>query len=250
MQIFKYIVVFLYGIVIGSFLNVCIYRIPKKEDVVKERSHCMTCGHILTWYELIPVFSYLLQRGRCRSCGTRLSIQYPLMEALNGVLYVIIIYEEGVTPYGILLCLLCSVLLVLSVIDFRTYYIPIGINISVLLIGVVYTCFDYKNVSDHLWGMICVSGFLFVLYLITKRRGIGDGDIKLMIGAGAFLGVWPSILALWIACLLGAVIHSIRMKVSKIGHQLAFGPYLAIGILFSALYGEELIHRYMEYLMR
>lgn len=250
MQIFKYIVVFLYGIVIGSFLNVCIYRIPKEEDIVKERSHCMTCGHTLKWYELIPVFSYLLQRGRCRSCGTRLSIQYPLMEVLNGVLYVIIIYKEGITLYGILLCLLCSVLLVLSVIDFRTYYIPIGINICVLLIGVIYTCFDYKNVSNHLWGMICVSGFLFVLYLLTKKRGIGDGDIKLMVGAGAFLGVWPSILALWMACLLGAVIHSTRMKVSKVGHQLAFGPYLAIGILFSALYGEELIQRYMEYLMR
>lgn len=250
MQIFKYILVFLYGIVIGSFLNVCIYRIPKEEDIVKERSHCMTCGHTLRWYELIPVFSYLLQRGRCRSCGTKLSIQYPLMEAINGVLYVIIIYRVGITPYGILLCLLCSVLLVLSVIDFRTYYIPIGINICVLIIGLVYTCFDYKNVSNHLWGMIGVSGFLLVLYLLTKKRGIGDGDIKLMIGAGAFLGVWPSILALWIACLLGAVIHSIRMKVSKVGHQLAFGPYLAIGILFSALYGEELIHRYMEYLMR
>lgn len=250
MQISKYIVIFLYGIVIGSFLNVCIYRIPKEEDIVKERSHCMTCGHTLRWYELIPVFSYLFQRGRCRSCGTKLSIQYPLMEVLNGVLYVIIIHRVGITPYGILLCLLCSILLVLSVIDFRTYYIPIGINICVLIIGLVYTCFDYKNVSNHLWGMIGVSGFLFALYLLTKKRGIGDGDIKLMIGAGAFLGVWPSILALWIACLLGAVIHSIRMKVSKVGHQLAFGPYLAIGILFSALYGEELIHRYMEYLMR
>ncbi|WP_310605622.1 prepilin peptidase [Anaerosporobacter sp.] len=250
MQLFYYIVVFLYGIVIGSFLNVCIYRIPKKEDLVKAHSHCMTCGHILRWYELIPVFSYLFQRGRCRGCGIKIAIQYPLVETLNGVCYLIIIHRMGITPEGILLCLLCSALLVLSVIDFRTYTIPFGINISVLAIGIMAIAFDYKNVSEHLLGMVCVSGFLFALYLLTKKRGIGDGDIKLMIGAGAFLGVLPSILALWVACLLGAIIHTIRMKVSKVGHQLAFGPYLAIGILFSALYGEELIGRYMNYLIR
>lgn len=212
MQTYKYIVIFVYGIVIGGFLNTYITR------------HLRQIGDF--------------------------TIPYQLIEILNGVLYVIIIHRMGISPCGILLCFLCSALLVLSAIDFKTYYIPLKINICILSLGLLYTFFDYKNISDHLGGTFLVSGFLLLIYLLTKKRGIGDGDIKLMVGAGAFLGVWPSILALWIACLLGAVIHSIRMKISKIGHQLAFGPYLAIGILFSALYGEELIRRYMDYLLR
>lgn len=212
MQTYKYIVIFVYGIVIGGFLNACIIRKLRQIE--------------------------------------NFTIPYQLIEILNGALYVIIIHRMGISPCGILLCFFSSALLVLSVIDFKTYYIPIEINICILSIGLLYMFFDYKNFIDHLVGMFGVSGFLFLIYLLTKKRGIGDGDIKLMLGAGAFLGVWPSVLALWVACLLGAVIHSIRMKISKIGHHLAFGPYLAIGILISALYGEELIRRYMDYLLR
>jgi leader peptidase (prepilin peptidase) / N-methyltransferase len=219
MQSYKCIVVFLSGIVIGGFLNAYMIR----SQILREHSN---------GYE------------------SRQSLQYPLIEILNGIFYVIIIHRVGINPNGILLCLLCSILLVLSFIDFKTYYIPVEINICVLFIGLLYTFFDYKKVGDHLLGMSLVSGFLFVIYLVTKKKGIGDGDIKLMVGAGAFLGFWPSVLALWIACLLGAVIHSIRMKITKVGHQLAFGPYLAVGILFSSLYGEELMLRYMEYLLR
>lgn len=237
---------FLYGIVIGSFLNVCIYRIPKKEDIVKKRSHCMQCGHTLHWYELIPVLSFLLQKGKCKVCGAKLSWQYPVVELLNGIIYLIVISKVGITLYGILLCILYSVLIVISIIDFRTYTIPIGLNKGCFLIGVIYSILDYSNLFDHLLGMVCVSGFLFVLYFLTKKQGIGDGDIKLMIGAGAFLGLWPSLLALWIACVLGAIIHCIRMKVSKVGHRLAFGPYLSVGIVISALYGKELIQLYVD----
>lgn len=245
MQLAQNIIIFLYGIVIGSFLNVCIYRLPKHENIVSERSHCMECGHQLQWYELFPVFSFIWQRGRCRNCNTKLSIQYPAIELLNGILYVIIFRKEGLTPYGVLLCLLGSALIVLSIIDWRTYYIPLGINVFIGVIGILYTCFDYRNLVSHLIGMVGVSGFLFLLYLITRGRGIGDGDIKLMIGAGLFLGPWLSILALWIACLLGAIIHTIRMKVCKVGHQLAFGPYLAVGIMIAALYGEKLMNWYL-----
>ena len=127
-----YIIILLYGIVIGSFVNVCIYRIPLEEDIVKERSHCMSCGHVLQWYELIPLVSYLVQKGKCRECGTKLSVQYPLIEGLNGVLYVLIAVINGLNVDSLLYCLLISALITLSVIDWRTYEIPIGINIFIL----------------------------------------------------------------------------------------------------------------------
>ena len=126
-----YIVIFIFGIVLGSFLNVCIYRIPKKEDIVKARSHCMQCGHLLGWYELIPLFSYLLQGGKCRKCKSKISVQYPVIEGANGIAYVLIFMINGINVDSLLYCLLTSALLVLSVIDWRTFEIPIGINVFI-----------------------------------------------------------------------------------------------------------------------
>lgn len=126
-----YTTIFLFGIVIGSFVNVCIYRIPKKEDIVKVRSHCMSCGYQLKWYDLVPLFSYLALRGRCRRCNVKLSVQYPVVEAANGILYVLIVLVNGANVESLLYCLLTSALLALSVIDFRTYEIPVGINLFI-----------------------------------------------------------------------------------------------------------------------
>lgn len=118
--ILLYIVIFLYGIVIGSFLNVLIYRIPKKENIVTTRSHCMNCGYQLRWYDLVPLFSYLALGGRCRKCKAHISVQYPVIEALNGVLYLLVFWKYGMSVDSLVYCLLFSALLALSVIDFRT----------------------------------------------------------------------------------------------------------------------------------
>lgn len=131
-DIILYSIIFLFGIVIGSFLNVCIFRIPEKEDIVKTGSHCMSCGYRLKWYDMIPVISFLALRGKCRKCGAKLSVQYPLIEAANGILYVLIVWTGGLGIESLLYCLLASALLVLSVIDFRTYEIPFGINLFIL----------------------------------------------------------------------------------------------------------------------
>lgn len=133
--ILLYIIIFLYGIVIGSFLNVCIYRIPKQENIVKIRSHCMNCGYQLKWYDLVPVFSYLCLGGKCRSCKQKISVQYPLIELLNGVFYCIVFAVYGISVEALLYALLASALITLSVIDFRTYEIPVGINLFILEIG-------------------------------------------------------------------------------------------------------------------
>ena len=179
--ILLYIVIFLYGIVIGSFLNVLIYRIPKKENIVTTRSHCMNCGYQLKWYDLVPLFSYLVLGGRCRKCKAHISVQYPVIEALNGVLYLIVFWKYGMSVDSLVYCLLFSTLLALSVIDFRTYEIPVGFN-------------------------------LFIL-----------------------------------GCIIGSVIHLIRMKVSGEGHVLAMGPYLSAGVAIAVLWGNEFLQWYLHF---
>ncbi len=246
METLLYTIVLVYGLVIGSFLNVCIYRIPKGENIAITRSHCMSCGHNIAWYDLIPVVSFLILRGRCRSCKTKLSIQYPLVEALNGICYLLIFLANGFCINSVILCLLTSALIVISVIDFRTYEIPVACNGFILVLGIIATAIDYKNLADHLIGLVCISGFLYLLYVLTKGKGIGGGDIKLMAAAGLVIGWVNIILAFFLGCILGSVIHVIRMKVSNEDHVLAMGPYLSMGIFIAALYGDNMIQAYLS----
>ena len=151
LTIFIYTIVFLYGIVIGRFLNVCIFRIPKKENIVQS-SHCMSCGRKLGWRDMVPVFSYIMLRGRCRQCGARISIQYPLIEALNGVLYVVVFMAGGFTFSSVLYCLMTSALIVIAVIDERTYQIPVSQNLFLGLLGIIMTVYDFRHILSHIIG--------------------------------------------------------------------------------------------------
>lgn len=243
--ILGYVMIFLFGIVIGSFLNVCIYRQPKDESILKG-SHCMTCGYELRWYDLIPLLSFLMLKGRCRKCGTKLSLQYPLVEGINGILYVIIFLANGWNIMSILYSFLTSALIVLSVIDWRTYTIPNKINLIILVLAVIATVVDYKDWKTHIIGFFSVGGFLLLLYLITVGRAMGGGDVKLMACAGLMLGWGPIIIAFLTGCIGGSVIHLIRMKISGEGHRLAMGPYLSGGIYISILFGKHIMDWYLS----
>lgn len=240
-----YVFVFLFGIVIGSFLNVCIYRYPKQESLMKG-SHCMQCGYRLRWYDLVPLFSYLILRGRCRKCHTKLSLQYPLVEGMNGALYVIVFLANGVNSISIVYCLLTSALIVLSVIDFRSYIIPDKVNLVILVLGIFAILLDREHWAEHIIGFFSVSVLLLIIYLVTVGRGIGGGDIKLMAAAGLIVGWKVNVLAFLLGCILGSVIHLIRMKVSKAEHKLALGPYLSMGIWIAMLFGEPVINWYLQ----
>lgn len=247
--ILLYIVIFLYGIIIGSFLNVCICRIPRKENIVSVRSHCMNCGYQLKWYDLFPLFSYLALGGRCRRCKTRISVQYPIVEALNGVLYLMVFIRFGMSIESLLYCLLFSALLTLSVIDFRTYEIPPGINYFILAIGLIRAAIDYKQWVDYVIGFLSVSVFLYLLYRFSGGRAIGGGDVKLMAVCGLVIGWKLNILAFFLGCIFGSVIHLIRMKVTGQGHVLAMGPYLSAGIAVSVLFGNDFLEWYLHLYM-
>ena len=240
-----YITIFLFGIVIGSFLNVCIFRIPNHETVVTERSHCMNCGYQLSWYDMVPVFSWLCLGGKCRKCKTPISPQYPIVEAVNGILYMVVFAVNGFSLESILYCLFVSALLVLSVIDWRTYEIPIGINIFILVLGILHTALDYSNWLTYVVGFFSVSLFLFLLLWISKGRAIGGGDVKLMAVAGLLLGWKLAVLAFFIGCIVGSVIHLLRMKLSGADKVLAMGPYLSVGLFIAALWGNAMIGWYV-----
>lgn len=248
LEIVPYIVIFIFGIVIGSFLNVCIYRIPLHQSIVTVSSHCMTCGRKLKWYDMIPVFSWLLLGGKCRSCKSKISLQYPVMESLNGILYVVICLVNGMDLFSLIYCLMTSALLTLSLIDWRTYEIPPGINAFLFILGVAAAVLDRGNLLSHLAGMVCVSGFLGILYLISRGRAIGGGDIKLMFACGLILGWKQIILAFLLGCIIGSVIHLIRIRVQGEGHVLAMGPYLSAGIFLAALWGNAWISWYISLL--
>ena len=248
LETIPYIIIFIFGIVTGSFLNVCIYRIPLHQSIVTAPSHCMTCGERLKWYDMVPVFSWLILGGKCRNCKSKISAQYPLIEALNGVLYVVVCAVNGLNLTSLVFCLMTSALLVLSLIDWRTYEIPFGINVFLFILGVMATILDSGNIFSHLIGMVCVSGFLGILYLASGGRAIGGGDIKLMFACGLILGWQRIILAFLLGCIIGSVIHLIRIRIKGAGHVLAMGPYLAAGIFLAALWGNSWISWYLSLL--
>lgn len=208
----------------------------------------MQCGYQLKWYDLIPLFSWLMLGGRCRKCKAKISVQYPIIEALNGVLYLLVFARFGVSTECLLYCLLASALIVLSVIDFRTYEIPFGINVFIAGLGLVRILTDLSNWVEYVIGFFAVSLFLYVIYLLTRGRGIGGGDIKLMAASGLLLGWQCNILAFLLGCIIGSVCHVIRMRVTKAEHVLALGPYLSIGIFLCAMWGRELINWYLSML--
>lgn len=252
-----FVMLFLLGIVVGSFLNVLIFRIPLKEDIAVERSHCMHCGHVLSWYELIPLFSWIIQGGKCRACKKKISIQYPLVEALNAILWMAVVYVWGLQWEALLFCICSSILIVLAVIDERTQEIPLGLNIAIAVLGVARIVLSLTGLTystgpwyEYLIGACVVSGLFLLIVLVTKGRGMGGGDVKLMAAAGLLLGWKHILLAMMIGCVLGSVIHLTRMALSKKNkkeHVLAFGPYLAIGIYLTILFGNPIVNWYMGF---
>ncbi len=246
------VLVLIFGLVFGSFLNVCILRLPEHRTIVKEPSHCMKCGYRLKWYDLVPLASWLILKGKCRKCHEPISKQYPIIEAANGIGWLGIFIVRGLRyeiPYdGTSICYMAlfSALLVLSVIDWRTYEIPLGCNIFILTVGLIHLCMDYTNWSQYVIGLISVSGFLYIIYLASKGRGIGGGDVKLMAVCGLLLGWKLNILALVLGCIIGSIIHILRMRLSGEDHVLAMGPYLSVGVMIAALWGEKIIDMYLS----
>ncbi len=235
-----YVLAALFGICVGSFLNVCIYRIPKKESIVVVPSHCMSCGKKLHWYELIPIFSYIFLRGKCSGCKAKISPQYCIVEATTGALWALVYFVKGAAVDTILIQLLVSALLVIAVIDARTKEIPFPVVIFIAVLGAIRIIFYHESWRDIVLGPVVMAALFLAIIFISDGRAMGGGDYKLCTAMGLFLGLKLTFLGLVIGCILGSIIHVARMIIQKVGRELAFGPYLAAGFAISALWGAQM----------
>lgn len=238
----------LMGIILGSVVNLCIDRLPTEDKVYTPNWKCPHCEHKIGLLEQLPILSYLFLGGKCKACGQRISIRYPIVELVNGLAYFVLYIRFGVSIDTVLYCLCASALLTLGVIDWCTYEIPVAINIFIFILGLIKAIMDYKHLSCYVIGFFAVSTFLLLLYYITKGAGIGGGDVKLMAATGLLLGWKYSLVSLVVGCLLGSVIHLTIMAIKKGGHMLAFGPYLSMGVFIAMIWGEQLVSWYLSLL--
>ena len=239
---------FILGLCIGSFLNVVIYRLPRGESIVSERSHCASCGKQLCWYELIPLFSYLFLCGRCRTCHQQISPRYPLVELLTGIIFALVFLQFGLTLELLKYLFLSALLVAISFIDLEHLIIPNSLVIIGLVSGLILNIAarDVGLVSA-LIGILVTSGFLLLVALLSKE-GMGGGDIKLAAVTGLFLG-WPlAPLGLFLGAGLGGIVAIILLLSGLKGRKdpLPFGPFISLGTMIAFLYGPIIVNWYLH----
>ncbi|TCX51895.1 MULTISPECIES: A24 family peptidase [unclassified Dehalobacter] len=238
------VIVLLYGLVIGSFLNVCIYRIPIGRSVIGGRSYCPHCNTLIPWYLNIPVFSYLFLRGRCKNCQGPISPVYPAVELLNGILYLIVWFTYGLNLESVFVAILLSVLVVVAFIDWQKKVIPDKLVIFVLGLSVLHGVYQSVclGAAWYTWviGFFAASLPLFLLSLFFPD-GLGGGDIKLMAAAGFFMGP-PVLLALFLGSLYASITAVLLITVKKrsLKSEISFGPFLSLGIFTVMIFGEQI----------
>ena len=244
--------IFIIGTIIGSFLNVCIYRIPRKESIIFPSSHCPNCSTPLKWYELVPVFSFLVQGGKCRYCREKISLQYPLIELLNGFLYILAYQNFGLSIDLIFYCSIISILVIISVIDYYTQTIPDSLVLVLLIISIIHKITLYllygtsPQILNSSLGLL-ISGGLFLLVAIISKGGMGGGDIKLIAVLGFILGFRRIFLNIFISFVIGAIISIflLAFKVKNRKDPIPFGPFLCIAFVITLFWGNELINWYL-----
>lgn len=247
------ILISLYGLLIGSFLNVCIYRIPREESIVFPSSHCPNCGTKLKAYDLVPILSYIVQRGKCRYCGEKISPQYPIVELLNSLVYILIYYKFGFSLNFLFYGIIFSILIVIGFIDLKEMIIPDILVILILTVTVLYRLLLfllYRKSFDLLnsIGGLVLSSFLFILIILISKGGMGGGDVTLIGSLGFILGIKKILLTIFSAFIFGAII-SIILLVTKIREKkdpIPFGPFIILGFFITVFWGDELINWYLS----
>lgn len=250
-----YLVVGTFGALVGSFLNVCIFRLPRGESIAWPGSHCPSCAHAIGFYDNIPLLSYLWLGGRCRACRTPISIRYPLVEAVNALGYLAIVWYFGPTWTAALYALLFSALVVVTGTDLSHKIIPNVITLPGMVVGLLGAATVLPvGVINSVVGLTVGGGLLWLLawlspYLFGKE-GMGGGDIKLLAMVGAFLGWKPALLTIMIGSLTGSIIgiSLIALRITKRDDYIPFGPFLVLGALLSLFFAQPLLDWYQGFL--
>ncbi|MGE5279342.1 MAG: prepilin peptidase [Deltaproteobacteria bacterium] len=251
--------VLLFGLCIGSFLNVCIYRLGREESIVKPASHCPRCLKPIRWFDNIPLLSYLVLRGRCRDCGAGISFRYFFVELLTGGIFLVVFQRFGLTPLFFIFAAFVSGLIVATFVDFDHRIIPDEVSLGGIIVGLAasaaypplqHTSVFAQAVARSLLGVLVGGGVLWLLGVIGdfifKKESMGGGDMKLLAMIGAFLGWKLALLTLPVASVIGAVVGIIA-KIRTRESEIAFGPYLAIGALVALFWGGKIIEYIFYY---
>jgi leader peptidase (prepilin peptidase)/N-methyltransferase len=253
------VVIFAFGTVVGSFLNVCIWRLPRDESLIKPGSHCPKCGTHIAWYDNIPILSYIFLRGKCRHCGEPISIRYLLVEALTGTLFVLLYLKFSLTIALAVYCALVASFIVVAFVDLEHYIIPNEITFGGIAVGFV-LCFVAKYLPGDRFivtsplqaiaGGALFAGVIYALdqfsHLVFKKRGMGGGDVKLAGVIGLFVGLKLVLPVILVASVVGSVIGiavlGIRHhKEEDPSHYIPFGPYLVLGTIIVLFFGENML---------
>jgi leader peptidase (prepilin peptidase) / N-methyltransferase len=245
---------FVLGAIIGSFLNVCIYRLPREKSIVTPGSSCPHCEKPIAFYDNIPFFSYLILRGKCRQCGGKISARYAAVELLTAVLYAVLFSVYGLSLELAVALLFVTILIVVSFIDLDFRIIPDVLSLGGLLAGAGFSFFrgPVFNYADAFWGVLLGGGVLwaiaFTYELLRKREGMGGGDIKLLAMIGSFCGIKGVLFSLVSGSLLGSLV-GIPLMIAKRAdtkYALPFGPFLSFGAMLYVLTGDRLIYAFIN----
>lgn len=246
---------FIFGLVVGSFLNVCIYRLPRNMSVVRPSSACPSCNTPIKPWDNIPVLSYILLKGNCRKCGERISIRYPIVELMNGILYWIAFNYFGLGWHLPFLLSFISAMIVITFIDLDFQIIPDVITLPGIVIGLASAFFllpdpfslSVVGFKNSIAGLF-IGGGLFYLIAVLSRGGMGGGDIKLMAMVGAFMGWKAVFLTTFIGSLVGSLVGIFLMIFKGKGRKtkIPFGPFLAFGSIITLFFGRAILHWYFQ----
>lgn len=251
-----YTLVFLFGICIGSFLNVVICRLPTGESLIKTSSHCVKCGQKIKSRDLIPLFSWIFLKGKCRSCGEKISVRYPAVELLNALVYIITFFVMDFNVNSIIICFFFSILIIIAFIDFQTLEINKSLLIIIALLAVLAAIFTKSlTIPQRIAGGLLISvPFLLIgeisAEIILKNtgeriRGIELGDTVLMAVSGLLIGNKAIMISAFLGIIAAAVGGLIQKKISG-DSKFAFGPYLSIGLFVGTLWGDKLVNMWLN----
>jgi leader peptidase (prepilin peptidase) / N-methyltransferase len=255
-----YLIIFVFGALIGSFLNVCIYRIPRGQSVIWPSSRCPSCNNPISSYDNIPILSYLILRARCRSCKEKIPARYPVVEALNAFFYLVVFWRFGPEWSSLIYFLLCSALIVITFIDLDFQIIPDRITLPGIPIGLVAGSFllpdpflraENLGFISSLTGAAAGFSFFYIVAFLSikvlKKEGMGGGDIKMMAMLGGFLGWKAVILTTFLGSLFGSAIGIglMAFRGRERGSLIPFGPFLAMGAVISLFFGQEILIWYL-----
>lgn len=241
------------GACVGSFLNVCIYRLPRRESLAWPASHCTSCTRALAWYENIPIVSWFVLRGRCRTCRAPISWMYPIVEVTTALVFVIGYLLYGLTPLAAVRVLFACALIVLFVTDLQHKILPNVITVPGIVIGFACSLFLPPGWRDSLIGIVAGGGVLFALaeayYRVRGQEGLGMGDVKLLGMIGAFLGWKLVLLTLVLASFAGSLAGGVMIASGRgsMKYALPFGTFLAVGALVAAIWGMPIVDWYLGF---